>query len=753
MKNILWFKEIGMIDVESVGGKGASLGEMENNGFPVPTGFVITSGAYFNFLIEMKIQERIVTAIDSIDVENTAQLEMVSANIRTLIENTKMPNKIKSEIINNYRLLSAGKPALVAVRSSATAEDLPEASFAGQQETYLNILGEDAVVKAVQKCWASLFTARAVYYRKNQGFGTEKVGLCAVVQKMVESEVSGIMFTADPTGDLDKIIIEAGFGLGETVVSGSITPDNYVIDKKTMTLINKKINKQEYMLVKEGNENVRVDLGPGKASMQKMSDEKIIELAKIGQKIEDHYKKPMDIEWGMENNILYIVQARPITTLNKKVEGHALEISDKPIIAGLAASPGVISGIVKVVPEIEDVEKVMTGDILVTKMTSPSWVPVMKKAIGIITNEGGKTCFDGETKVLTNKGFMKLSEIYTTGFDGLEVLSFNKNTLKTEWKPIVFAMKRTAPIITVSISQTRKINHNLLTLTPDHKMVNIRDAQLVDTPISEMIAKKELVCIAQKIPELTESTEQSKKMAYLLGGIMTDGSIYRSRIHGTVQFIQKETLEKEAFINHMKSCVESVYQKAFKEYPKKVSTGFIRGKPAIGSATAFSIYSKELAYDLHEKEEAISTILLKGDLAISHNFLAGVIDGDGTFYNNRINIYISETQLLEGTVIACLKIGIVPQVTKNRHIWNVQIVEKLDEILSYTKRVKGTIHERTIKTRFFSAQQTTTSNTPYRTKERGFKNLLVSDKELMEINNDSIKKLLASDLRMQRVIQ
>ena len=381
-----------MQNVEEVGGKGASLGEMEQSGFPVPTGFVVTSGAYFQFMRETKIQDKIVQLIDAIDVENTGQLEEVSARVRKIIENATIIPKIKSEITNNYNILSEGKPILVAVRSSATAEDLPEASFAGQQETYLNIQGSEEVAKAVQRCWASLFTARAVYYRKKQGFDTGKVGLCAVVQKMVESDVSGIMFTADPTGDKNKIIIEAGFGLGETIVSGSVTPDNYVVDKSTMSIATKKILKQEWMLIKDGKENVRVNLGHGKSDVQKMSDEKIVELAQIGKRIEEHYQKPMDIEWAMQDNVLYIVQARPITTLKNKGQGEEIVTNVLPILEGLPAAPGVISGIVRIVPEIEDIEKVMKGDILVTKMTSPSWVPVMKKASGIITNEGGRTC-------------------------------------------------------------------------------------------------------------------------------------------------------------------------------------------------------------------------------------------------------------------------------------------------------------------------------------------------------------------------
>ncbi len=223
--------------------------------------------------------------------------------------------------------------------------------------------------------------------------------MCAVVQKMVQSESSGVMFTVDPVGDNEKIIIEAGFGLGETIVSGSITPDNYIVCEKNFEILEKKINKQEFMLVRENNKNVEIKLGENKAKQQKLSDEKIVELAKIGKKIESHYKKPMDIEWGLEDNILYIVQARPITTLAKKnlendeKKDSVAKISDEKILLkGLPASPGIISGIARIVPTIEDIVKINKGDLLVTKMTSPSWVPIMKKASGIITDEGGVTC-------------------------------------------------------------------------------------------------------------------------------------------------------------------------------------------------------------------------------------------------------------------------------------------------------------------------------------------------------------------------
>jgi pyruvate, water dikinase len=406
MSNILWFNEITMKNISQAGGKGASLGEMVQNKFPVPNGFVVTSEAYFNFIEESEIKTEIISKIDAIDVENTQNLERVSKEIRELIIRTEMPSNIKQDIISNYKKLNEendGAATLVAVRSSATAEDLIDASFAGQQDTYLNILGIQELLIAVQKCWASLFTARAVYYRKKQGFGTEKVALCAIVQKMVQSEVSGIMFTADPIGDRNKIIIEAGFGLGETIVSGSVTPDNYTVRKENFELINKKINHQDFMITREAGKNVEINLGEGKAKIQKLADEKIIELAKIGQRIEKHYNKPMDIEWAMEKKELFIVQARPITTLNsvkekseeesKKEEEEKKELKNEEVLLeGLPASPGIISGIAKVVPNIDDITKINKGDLLITNMTSPSWVPVMKKVSGIITNEGGRTC-------------------------------------------------------------------------------------------------------------------------------------------------------------------------------------------------------------------------------------------------------------------------------------------------------------------------------------------------------------------------
>jgi len=379
-----------------------------NANFPVPPGFIITSNAYFKFIEETGIKEEIIRKIESIDVENTEQLENITAEVRAIIKETKMSNELRNEILIAYsklgeeRLawLTSSQQQYVAVRSSATAEDLPGASFAGQQETYLNVIGKDELIKAVKRCWASLFTARATYYRKKKKFKTRDVGIAVVVQKMVDAETSGVMFTADPTGDKSKIIIEAGFGLGEAIVSGSITPDTYIIDKGRMKIIEKSIRQQKWKIVRKGKKNEEIPLTEAKGKKQKIPDKKILEIASLGKQIEQHFKKCQDIEWAIEGKDLYILQSRAITTLGlkEKIEMEkerrekAGKITAPVLLDGLAASPGIASGIVALVPSASDRTKVKEGSILVTKMTNPDWVPIMKKSAAIVTNEGGRTC-------------------------------------------------------------------------------------------------------------------------------------------------------------------------------------------------------------------------------------------------------------------------------------------------------------------------------------------------------------------------
>ncbi len=396
MRYVAWFNEISKNDIPIAGGKGANLGEMTQLGLPIPPGFVVTAQAYAEFLKRTGLSNIIYSILNSTNVDDTEQLENNAKKIRDMILSAKIPMDLQMHIVQAYRKLSnqLGKEPYVAVRSSATAEDLPEASFAGQQETYLDVRGEKELLKAVQKCWASLFTARAIFYRTKQGFPHEKVKIAVVVQKMVESEVSGVMFTADPTGDTSKIVIEAAYGLGEVVVGGKVTPDTYVVDKARMEIISKKISKQTWKLsrARSGKGIERYDIPEDMQERQKLPDGKIIELAKLGLKAENHYGHPQDMEWAYEAGKIYIVQSRAITTLKLGEKIEEEEVTGEVITKGLPASPGIATGPVKIVLDLSELEKVRDGDILVTKMTNPDMVPAMKKAAAIVTDEGGLTC-------------------------------------------------------------------------------------------------------------------------------------------------------------------------------------------------------------------------------------------------------------------------------------------------------------------------------------------------------------------------
>ncbi len=413
---VLWFDKINKDSISLVGGKGANLGEMFNIGLPIPPGFVVTTTAFKKFLEKTGLKDKINEILKHVDIEDYKSLKKASEEIQNAIISMEMPKDIEEEIIKAYEQLSLfeieehfsllpkrnKKEVLVAVRSSATAEDLGGASFAGQQATFLNIKGKKALIDAVKKDWASLYTARAIYYREKEGFDHSKVLIAVVVQKMVQSEISGIMFTANPvTNNLNEITIEAGFGLGEALVSGEVNPDLYIVDKETLTIKRKEIHKQDIMIVRDEEGTTKtVKVPEHLREVQKMPDELIIELAKYGKRIEEHYGKPMDIEWAVEKNRIYIVQARPITTI-KKIKGYKQTNEEmekeeknkkaKELLRGLPASPGIAVGPVKIIYSAEEIDKVEKGDILVTTMTNPDMVPAMEKAAAIITDEGGIT--------------------------------------------------------------------------------------------------------------------------------------------------------------------------------------------------------------------------------------------------------------------------------------------------------------------------------------------------------------------------
>jgi len=426
MKTISWFKEISKDNISIVGGKGANLGEMYNLGMPVPPGFMVNADAYKEFIERANIKEKITQILSGLNVENNEELQNKANEVQKLIIATEIPDDIKEEIIDAYEsmgitdkpvnaaeLVKKGEDEFVAVRSSATAEDLPEASFAGQQATFLNIKGSGDVVKAVRACWASLFTARTIYYRIKNNFEHMQVLIAVVVQKMVNSQKAGITFSINPsTNNESEIIVEACFGLGEAIVSGSVNPDSYIVDKSSMKIKSKDIKEQEWAYVRdETGKTVKKTIIKDKRGTQILKDEEILGLAEIAKKLEDHYNKPQDIEWAIEGGKIYVVQTRPITTM-KKIEDEKTEeirveeqkeeeqadekgtnISDaKVLVTGNTASPGFAFGIVKIANEPNEFSKVQKGDVLVTKMTNPDMVPVMKRASAIVTDMGGTTC-------------------------------------------------------------------------------------------------------------------------------------------------------------------------------------------------------------------------------------------------------------------------------------------------------------------------------------------------------------------------
>ena len=393
--NILWLEEIRKEDIVSVGGKGASLGEMASIGLPVPKAFVVTAQAFRRFLVETGIEKKIFASYERLDVEDNEALEKAADGAKTMVLKAKMPAFIKDEIRHAYKKISA-EDLIVAVRSSATAEDLPDASFAGQQETYLNIKGEAALLEAVQKCWASLYGARAIYYRAKQGFDDHTVNIAVVVQQLVHSEKAGVMFTSHPITGEPLTIIEGSWGLGEAVVSGSVSPDKYIFDQRSEKVDDVLISNKKVEIIADGDHGTKlVDVPASRQDTQVLSTAEITKLAMYGKIAENHYGIPQDVEWGIVNGIIYILQSRPITTIGNKKEAKSMsgqKQNAKIILQGQGAAPGIASGRVVVIRDVKDTGRVKEGDILVTKMTSPDMVPAMRKVAAIITDEGGLTC-------------------------------------------------------------------------------------------------------------------------------------------------------------------------------------------------------------------------------------------------------------------------------------------------------------------------------------------------------------------------
>lgn len=396
---VVWFADVGKDDLGLVGGKGANLGELTKARIPVPPGYIVTADTYFSFLNASGLEPLITKDLFNLDVNNSRDLGERAARIRKRIMDAPMPPAIASQIAAAYRELGEGP---VAVRSSATAEDLPDASFAGQQSTFLNVVGAENVVRAVQACWASLFEARAIFYREDAGYDHVKVGLAVPVQRMVQSEKSGVMFTVEPvTSDASKITIEAVYGLGEAIVSGEVSPDLYIVEKESLGILSMATTPQERMIsradLSDGSHetaNAWLPVGPELVNAPKLTEDEIRELARIGRRVEEYYGKPQDIEWAYEKGQFLLTQSRPVTTMrdSQHSKDDAEEETAPIIVSGQPASPGVGFGKVRIVLDPSDIDIVQPGDVLVSEMTTPDFVPAMKRASAIVTERGGRTC-------------------------------------------------------------------------------------------------------------------------------------------------------------------------------------------------------------------------------------------------------------------------------------------------------------------------------------------------------------------------
>jgi pyruvate,water dikinase len=391
------FDALSKADVEYAGGKGANLGELTQAGFPVPPGFVVGAPAYAAFRSETGLGERLTELLSAVDVEDTAALSRAADAARQAVADSEMPGWLAEAIGHAYDELATGDAdAPVAVRSSATAEDTASASFAGMNETFLNVRGRDAVIDAVKRCWRSLFGARTIYYRGKRGFSHSDMDIAVVVQRQIASTRAGVMFTIDPaTGNQDQLVIEGSFGLGESVVSGQVSPDRYVVDKPTGTLVTHSIRAKELV--------IEPTAGGGTATRTLTADEsrrpvldtgEILRVAELGEAIEVAYGSAQDTEWAFDpDGKVWMLQSRPITATGALMTtGPETDGDSAVLVRGLGAAPGSAGGAVKMLASLQDANELTPGDVLVTHMTSPDWVPLMRRAAAIVTDSGGMTC-------------------------------------------------------------------------------------------------------------------------------------------------------------------------------------------------------------------------------------------------------------------------------------------------------------------------------------------------------------------------
>jgi pyruvate,water dikinase len=380
---------LGVHDTAIAGGKGANLGELTQAGMPVPPGFVITAAAYVDAIEQSEVREKLQTLIAGVAADNPASLERAATAAQELIGSTPVPPALASAILDAYHAL--GPEVRVAVRSSGTSEDTEGTSFAGMNQTFTNVAGDEEVLASVVKCWASLYGQRVIFYRAKQTVSEEPM-LAVIVQEMIPSDRSGVMFTIDPsTGDPDRMVIEAAFGQGEMVVSGQVEPDTYVLSKSGPRMLQARIGTKSEAIVRgpDGHDQ-RVTLDSEQATRRVLSDEEAIELARLGMRVEEHYGSHQDVEWAIEKGKTYLVQSRPITAVGAAATAEAAV--GRVLVRGLAASAGQASGAVRVLLSAKDGAQLRAGEVLVAPLTNPDWVPTMRRAAALVTDAGGMTC-------------------------------------------------------------------------------------------------------------------------------------------------------------------------------------------------------------------------------------------------------------------------------------------------------------------------------------------------------------------------
>jgi len=389
---IAWFEELRKSDTEIAGGKGANLGELTSGGFPVPEGFVVTAEAYLAAMDAAGVRAALKDASSSVDADDAALVAETCEHLRETVRGAPVPDFVRDEVLAAYHRL--GEEMLVAVRSSATAEDAEGVSFAGMNQTFTNVHGDQQLIERVRDCWASMFGERVIAYRATQGV-TDEPAIAVVVQRMLRPVASGVMFSADPsTGDRDRMVIEAAFGQGEVVVGGRVEPDTYVVSKQGPTLRDVRVGVKSHKIVAAPDGDVEVPLTAAEGSVRVLDDSQILALARLGLRVEEHYGEPQDMEFVVEGDgRLWLVQSRPITTLGSPPPvGKVTGAEAMALVSGLAAAPGIVAGRVRVLASPDQGAQLQAGEVLVAPMTNPDWVPTIRRAAALVTDGGGMTC-------------------------------------------------------------------------------------------------------------------------------------------------------------------------------------------------------------------------------------------------------------------------------------------------------------------------------------------------------------------------